>query len=174
MDKNEIEQMIAANLGAKSEYDRLVSDEVTDRGDPGPATDTAIAQTERSLGRPLPDSFREFLRVRNGIRHFDGDSHILAVEEITSDWVRQECAAKAELFVEFEDNDPFAEGAIPVMIGEDSNALLLWHPGKREGGVFSEYDIVEHIDDYESLFDYIRDDTRLVESMVEEESGEAG
>ena len=171
MDQDDIKELIAANLAAKDEYDRLVSDELTDRGNPGPASDDAIAAAARVLGQNLPASYRALLQVRNGIRFFDGDSHILAAEELTQDWVKRECAAKAELFVEFEGSNPFAKGAIPIMIGADSNAMLLWLP---VGGVFAEYDIVEHVDDYETLFDYIEEDTGLIEEMAEEESGEAG
>lgn len=170
MDQTEIEEVIAKNLAVKAEYERLVSDELTDRGDPGPASDEAIAATARALGQNLPEGYRALLQVRNGIRHFDGDSHILAVEELTRDWVKRECAAKAELFVEFEDENPLAKGAIPILIGEDSNALLLWLP---ERGVFAEYDIVEHIDDYETLFDYIGENTATFERLVKKESGEA-
>lgn len=174
MDQNEIQTMIAANLVAKDEYDRLVSDELTDRGNPGPASEQAILAAELVLGRRLPDSYRAFLLVRDGIRYFDGDSHILAVADLTSDWVKDVCADKAELFVEFEDSNPLAKGAIPILIGEDSNALLLWLPDEAGKGMFVEYDSVERIDEYATLFDYIREDTELVEEMVEEESGEAG
>lgn len=171
MDHDDIKEIIAANLAAKDEYDRLVSDELTDRGNPGPASDDTIAAAARALGQNLPDSYRALLRVRNGIRYFDGGSHILAVEELVKDWVKQECAARVALFVEFEDSNPFAEGAIPIMIGADSNAMLLWLP---VGGVFAEYDIVEHIEDYPTLFDYIRENTGIFERMIKKESGEAG
>lgn len=171
MDQNDIREMIDANLAAKAEYDRLVFDELTDRGDPGPAGDAAIAAAERALGQPLPASYRALLQVRNGILYFDGDSHILAAEDLSRDWVARECAAKTELFIEFEGGSPFARGAIPVMIGEDSNALLLWLPDGDGGGTFVEYDIVEQVGEYETLFDYIRDDTDLVREMADEEAG---
>lgn len=170
MDQNDIREIIAANLAAKDEYDRLVSDELTDRGNPGPASDDAIAAAERALGQRLPDSYRALLQVRNGIRYFEGDAHILAIEELVQDWVKRKCVARAGLFVEFEGGDPFAKGAIPIMIGEDSSALLLWLPDR---GVLAEYDIVQHVNDHETLFGYIQEDTKLVEEMVEEESGEA-
>ena len=75
MDQNEIQTMIAANLVAKDEYDRLVSDELTDRGNPGPASEQAILAAERVLGRRLPDKrrhlFHSFQRIQIGchLRH---------------------------------------------------------------------------------------------------------
>jgi hypothetical protein len=174
MTPNEIKQLIDENLRIKAEYERLVSDELTERGEPGGASDEMLAACEKTWHMRLPQSYRQLLQLRDGIRFFDGDSHILSTADLMQDWVRRECALKGEMFVEFSDANPFAQGALPVMIGEDSNALLLWQPSGDDGaGVFVEYDIVEQIDEYETLFDYIRDDTEIVSEMVSDEAEEA-
>ena len=172
MTDSEIRDMIAANLHVKVEYERLVSDEPTERGDPPGVADAVLATLERQIGTTLPGSYAQFLKVRDGFRFFDGGSHILSVADLGADWVARERAAKGEMFVEFTGADPFANGALPIMIGEDSNALLLYEPGREEGERFVEYDIVEEIDTYATLFDYIREDTELVGELVEDETSE--
>ena len=171
MTRDEIEELIAANLAAKAEYERLVDDELVDRGSPSGVSEAELVACEEVLGQRLPESYRQFLQVRDGLQYFDGDSHLLSLAALMQGWVREECAMKAELFAEFEDDNPFRHGALPVVIGEDSNAMLLWERG--DGGVFVEYDIVERIEEYASLFDYIREDTRIVGKMVEKEAGVA-
>ena len=170
MNESELREMIAANLQVKIEYEHLVSDEPTERGDPPGVPDTVIETLERQMGQKLPKSFAQFLKVRDGFRFFDGGSHILTVADLSADWVARERAAKGEMFVEFTGADPFANGALPIVMGEDSNALLLFEPGRDEGERFVEYDIVEEVDTYPTLFDYIQGDTELVGELVEDEA----
>ena len=55
--------------------------------------------------------------------------------------------------------------ALFALVRLDAQTLLLWLPDEAGKGMFVEYDSVERIDEYATLFDYIREDTELVEIL---------
>ena len=83
---------------------------------------------ERKVGTPLPPSYRAFLERHNGWGNFAGDGKLLAVEDHQREWVNERLADMQELFAEFEQENPFQMGSMPVMLGEDSDQILYLDP----------------------------------------------
>lgn len=163
-----LSNLVSESVSAHDTYERLAHDEVFERGSPEAATEESISRLESHYGKPLPDDYKAFLRLRNGFLLFDGDSHILSIDHHFEDWLSEMMSERFEMFEEFGDENPISSGAIPIVLGEDSNAMVLYQ--KTEDGMrYVEYDEVELIESHSSLEAYIAEDLRIRRLMIEEE-----
>ncbi|MFT2019325.1 SMI1/KNR4 family protein [Streptomyces sp. 796.1] len=108
--------------------DSLTDDDVRDADDLAarrarwlglpPATEEQIVALEQRLGRRLPPSYREFLKVTDGWRHAGGFVWLLA-GTADAHWHENE-SELAEMFAEFLDEDADAE---------ERRVVDIWHRG---------------------------------------------
>ncbi len=167
-----LNKLIAELAEAKRELDRLTLDEenVPELGKPCSARQ--IATLEGILGKPLPPSYRSFLELHNGWKSFDGDAKLLAVEDHGSGWVKERVKGLGFLFQEFESEDPFKEGAIPVLLGKKERNFLVLDPRTvRPNGEmdFVSYDLTEEEDRYKSFTSFLQDALKLTRELVKDE-----
>jgi SMI1 / KNR4 family (SUKH-1) len=130
-----LRQLIEQLAEALHTYDRLAFDEEYEHELGEPCSPQQLAVLQEKLGRPLPPSYRAFLELHNGWADFAGDAKLLAVEDHQSEWVADRLADMEELFPEFNQENPFEQGALPVLLGEDSDQVLYLDPrtARRDG-----------------------------------------
>ncbi|BCH25438.1 SMI1/KNR4 family protein [Mesorhizobium sp. L-8-3] len=109
-------------------YDKLAFDEEYDHELGEPASRQQLARLERKLSKPLPPSYRAFLELHNGWVNFAGDAKLLAVEDHDDEWVEDVLADLQEVFSDLDQENPFENGALPVMLGEDSRQAVYLDP----------------------------------------------
>ncbi|MGF9759338.1 SMI1/KNR4 family protein [Microvirga sp. 0TCS3.31] len=128
-------QLIWQLAEALRTYDRLAFDEEYEHELGEPCSPQQIAVLEKKLGKSLPPSYKAFIQLHNGWSHFAGDAKLLSMEDHQSEWVKERLADMEELFPEFGQENPFEQGALPVLLGEDSNQVLYLDPRtvRRDG-----------------------------------------
>jgi hypothetical protein len=136
-------------VAALREYDELVFDEILSHDLGVPATQGQIEALERNLGISLPPSYRVFLELHNGWSDFAGGAKLLSCEDHGSQWV----SARIDEWADLTDDDanPFAHGAIPVLLGLDESSFLVIDP--REKREQREMDLV--------MYDYMQEERRF-------------
>lgn len=121
-------ELIAQLAEALRAYDRLAFDEEYDHPLGKPCSDRQLATLEKRLGKPLPPSYREFLKLHNGWGELSGDAKLLSVEDQRAEWVEEHLEDLQEIFDDLDQENPFENGALPVFLGEDSNQCLYVDP----------------------------------------------
>jgi len=121
-------KLICQIAEALRDYDRLAFDEEYEHKLGEPCKKTQIDILEGKLGRPLSPGYKLFLELHNGWENFAGDAKLLSVEEQDSELVAERLLDMEELFPEFDQENPFQNGALPIMLGEDSNQVLYIDP----------------------------------------------
>ena len=105
-----------------------------------PASEADIAALERSLGRPLPPSYRTFLATYGRWEGFAG-TDLLGVKDHGNPHIKRRCADLSALFDEVKVADPLEAGAIPIGLSDGRNAILLEPPLRDDG----EMDVVTYV-----------------------------
>jgi SMI1 / KNR4 family (SUKH-1) len=165
-------QLIEELAEALRTYDRLAFDEEYEHKLGKPSSPTQIATLEKGLGKPLPPSYKAFLDLHNGWSDFAGDAKLLAVEDHGSEWVKERLLDLDELFDEFGGENPFNEGAIPVMLGEDSQQTLLVDPRTvREDGEmdFVALDIIEEERRFKDFTSFLQHKLNLLKQLIDKQ-----
>ncbi len=127
-EKSPVAKLIFQIAEALRDYDRLAFDEEYEHNLGKPCRKKQIDILEGKLGSPLSPSYRLFLELHNGWENFAGDAKLLSVEDQDSDLVAERLADMEELFPEFDQENPFQNGAVPIMLGEDSDQVLYVDP----------------------------------------------
>jgi hypothetical protein len=154
-------------------YDRLAFDEVIDHPRGKPCTDRQLAKLEKMLGRPLPPSYRAFLEMHNGWGEFSGESRLLSVEDQRSDWVRERLDDIDELCDEEEVENPFANGALPVLLGEDTRSVLYVDPrtARPDGEMdFVALDIIEEERRFPDFTSFLEHKLGVLRRLIDKET----
>ncbi|WP_210168306.1 SMI1/KNR4 family protein [Mesorhizobium sp. 1M-11] len=169
--KPNIRELIEKIVEAQRKYDSLKYDEELPHELGKPATDDEISSLEKRLGIPLPESYREFLTLHNGWSDFDAGGKLLATHDHNSKWVKEKIEFWGDLWPAEEDN-PFENGALPVMFGEDLSHFLVLDPSrvKKNGKIdFVEYEDMYESDVYKDFADYLGFKLETLEYMIDEE-----
>jgi hypothetical protein len=181
MKKTPLPQLVEQLSEAMRTYDRLAFDEEGEHQLGKPCSPAQIAVLEKILGRRLPPSYKAFIELHNGWSDFSGDAKLLAVADHKSDWVKERLLDMEELFGDADRENPFKKGAMPVMLGEDSNACLYVDPrAARPNGEmdFVQLDIVteeRRFKDFTSFLEYRLDlFKRMIDNQTKGEIDEEG
>ena len=168
----DLKRLIHELAEAKREYSRLAFDE-EDRMKLGePASPKQIAKLERRLGRPLPPSYKACLELHNGCDNFDGGLNLLAVEDRDSDWVKEWLKMLSMAFKEVREENPFEEGAIPILLGEGERSFLTLDPRtvRPDGEMdFVEFDLAEEENRFKDFTSFLRHDLDMERQLIEKE-----
>ncbi|MER8433107.1 SMI1/KNR4 family protein [Mesorhizobium caraganae] len=121
-------QLVEQLAQALRTYDQLAFDEEYEHRLGKPCSERQIAALEKKLGKPLPPSYRAFLELHNGWADLSGDAKLLAVEDHRAEWVEEHLEDLAEIFADLDQENPFENGGLVVLLGEDSNQLLYIDP----------------------------------------------
>jgi len=154
-------------------YDMLAFDEEEEHELGEPCSAEQIKTLEKKLGKSLPPSYRTFLELHNGWSDFAGDAKLLAVEDHESEWVKERLEDLEELFNEFDQDNPFNKGAIPVLLGEDSQQCLFVEPHTvRENGEmdFVALDIIEEERRFEDFTSFLQYKLNLLNAMIDNQT----
>jgi hypothetical protein len=168
----DLRKLIDELFEAKREYDRLVSDEEGTQQLGPPASSKQIAKLVDILGAPLPPSYRAFLELHNGWRDFDGGAKLLSVEDQSSAWVKARLEQLGDRLFEDDRKNPFLNGAMPVLLGEDEHNYLVLSPRKiHENGEmdFVMYDYSEEEQRFSDFTSFLQHDLDLMRELIDEE-----
>lgn len=168
----DLDRLIRALVDAMREYDRLAFDEEEPHEPEPPATPGQIARLERILGRPLPPSYRAFLERHNGWADFQGGARLLSVEDHQRPWVAERIRDISDLFFEDAADNPFRNGMLPVLLGEDENNYLVLDPStvRADGEMdFVMYDYGEEEERFETFTTFLEDTLDVIEALIEDE-----
>src|SRR5215469_3921599 len=124
---SELRTLIDKIAQAQVHYENLAFDEERPHALGAPASDEAIRSLEARLGSPLPPDYRDFLKLHNGWQNFHADGKLLAVEDQNVEWVRKKIKFWSDLW-DSEDPNPFARGALPIMLGESLHHFAVLDP----------------------------------------------
>ena len=168
-----LQKLIDDLAAAKRELDGLMFDEEYPHELGEPCTPEQITKLEGILGKALPPSYHAFLELHNGWRNFNGGAKLLAVEDQTSSWVEKRKEDLDELFYEDEDNEnPFNNGAIPILLGEDESDYLILDPNSlhQDGEmIFIAYDYTEEEERFTDFSSFLQQQLDLHLEMIEDE-----
>jgi hypothetical protein len=170
--KSDLKELIIELVAAQRELDRLMFDEDEPPSLGKPATSQQIATLEGVLGKPLPPSYRAFLELHNGWEDFDGEAKLLAVEDHGSKWVKKRVRELGDLFAETEDDNPFELGAIPLMLGKDTQNYLVLDPRKVRGNGemdFVTYDLTVQEDRFKDFTAFLADALKVLKGAIKSE-----
>ncbi len=169
--KPDLKELIEKIVEAQRRYDSLKYDEELPHELGKPATDEEIASLEKRLGMPLPESYREFLKLHNGWSDFDAGGKLLSTHDHNSKWVKDKIEFWSDLWPDDEDN-PFDNGAIAVMFGEDLSHFLVLDPSrvKKNGKVdFIEFEDMYESDTYKDFTEYLEFALETLEYTIDEQ-----
>jgi hypothetical protein len=167
----QLQDLIHELAEARRKYDRLAFDEEYAHELGQPCSPNQIATLERILGKPLPPSYRAFLELHNGWNDFVGDAKLLAVEDHGSEWVKKRLLDLSTLFADFGEN-PFNEGAIPVLLGNDARGFLIVDPRTvRQNGEmdFVSFHIVHEEDRFEDFTSFLQHKLNLLQERIDDQ-----
>jgi len=134
-----------------------------------PASAADIAGFEAHIGYALPPSYRMLLSLHNGWRHWEGDTHLLALDEMLhgpyADWVRdwkREAHGRGQVLI--------VQGLVVATALYADTGLILETALSLKGG---EMTIVDwdhrEIARYPDFLELLRRDAEDWEALVEEE-----
>ncbi|MDX8350502.1 SMI1/KNR4 family protein [Cognatiyoonia sp. IB215446] len=156
---------------AHQTYEKLVFDEDYDGVLGKPASLVHINELEKRIGITLPQNYKAFLLRHDGWANFDGEGKLLSVGDHAAEWVKSTVAEWSDIW-ESEDPNPFANGAVPIMLGEDIENFLVLNPTKRNHEnepVFELYDAMELEDTFQTFFDYLTQEFETLDEMIKDE-----
>jgi SMI1/KNR4 family protein SUKH-1 len=167
-------QMLIGDLSeALRKRDQLLFDEEYPHELGEPCSPSQIATLERILGKPLPPSYRAFLELHNGWKKFVGGARLLAVEDQESAWVKKRLEDLDTLFFEDEEaENPFKEGVIPVLLGEDERSFLVLDPRTfRQNGEmdFVQFDLTEEERRFEDFTSFLQHKLNLTQEIIQDQ-----
>jgi SMI1 / KNR4 family (SUKH-1) len=166
------ETLIQTLAEAMREYDQLAFDEEYPHDLGPPATAEQIAKLEKILGKPLPPSYRDFLKLHNGWSDFHGGAKLLAVEDHGSKWVKQRIKEIGDLFFEDDSDNPFQQGMLPVLLGKDENSYLVLDPSvvRKNGEMdFVRFDYSQEEKRFKDFTSFLHNESKVMQELVEEE-----
>lgn len=169
---DQLHSLVSDLAEAMLEYDRLAFDEEDEHQLGPPASPAQIAIFERALGAPLPPSYRSFLELHNGWSDFDGEAKLLAVEDHESPWVKERINDMSDLFFEDDGDNPFLNGMLPILLGENEDNYLVLDPStRRENGEmdFIMYDYGEEEERFSDFTSFLRDVLDVTREMIKDE-----
>ncbi len=158
---------------AQRAYERLAFDEENEHPLGKPCSQKQILTLEKRLGKPLPPSYRAFMELHNGWTNFAADAKLLAVEDHKSEWVEERLLDMKELFPEADQDDPFEQGSMLVMVGEDSEEVLYVDPStvRADGEMdFVALDIVEETGRYKDFTSFLEYKLDLFRRMIDKQT----
>ena len=164
--------LIAAIVLRQTQYDKLKFDERLEHQLGPPAKPAEIESLGRRLGAELPLDYRQFLALNDGWCDFDGDGKLLATTDHTQAWVQERVAEWCSIWDPDADN-PLANGALPVMIGESKNSFLVLDPrstGANGGCVFALYDFMVLEETFQSFTAYLQRRLEILDTLVARET----
>ncbi len=167
-----LEELVQKLVDAQSEYDRLTLDEEEPHELGPPALPGQIAKLESILGKPLPPSYRAFLELHNGWSDFSGGAKLLAIEDHERPWVKRRIRKLGDLLFGDDSKNPFVQGAIPILLGEEENSYLVLDPRSvRKSGEmkFVRYDYGQVERTFKDFTSFLRDELDLMLSLIEDE-----
>jgi SMI1 / KNR4 family (SUKH-1) len=167
-----LQKLIHELIEAKREYYRLAFDREPRMKLGAPCSPEQLARLAAILGKPLPPSYRAFLELHNGWDGFDGDTKLLAVEDHEQAWVKNRVKTLSSLLEEYADENPFKEGAMPVLLGEDERAFTVLDPRKvRKNGEmdFVTFDLMQEQDRFKDFISFLEDDLVVTQELIEDE-----
>ena len=172
--KNRIDLMklIKELAEAQLEYDRLISDEEEEHELGLPASSKQIAKLDSILGKPLPPSYRSFLELHNGWGDFDGGAKLLSVEDQRHKWVKERLKELGELLFEDDSKNPFLNGCIPILLGEDENNYLVLDPStvRKNGEMdFVMYDYNQEEARFNDFTSFLQHSLKVMQALIKEE-----
>ncbi|MBE7446402.1 MAG: SMI1/KNR4 family protein [Planctomycetia bacterium] len=80
IDRFTVEHWMQEVFKLNQEYYDLIRAGIKQRLNP-PAKESEIAAFEKWLGQQLPPSYRIFLSLHNGWQHWEGDTHLISIEQ---------------------------------------------------------------------------------------------
>jgi len=173
MSKVQLQKLIDDLAEAMRQRDRLLFDEEYPHELGKPSSPKQIATLERILGKPMPPSYRAFLELHNGWNKFDGGAKLLAVEDQGSAWVKKRLEDLDTLFYEEEEGEnPFKEGAIPVLLGEDELNFLVLDPRTvRQNGEmdFIQFDLTEEEERFKDFTSFLEHKLNLTREIIDDQ-----
>jgi hypothetical protein len=136
-----------------------------------PASDRDLNAFETFLGYSLPASYRMFLSLHNGWQCFEGDEHLLAIQQQMrgpyAEWIR---TMKAEHWDE--GREVILEGLI-IGVELNSSSSLILDTRKRDKR--GEMDVVNwefaEVARYSDFLDMLKKQAVDLEELIEEEEG---
>jgi hypothetical protein len=170
--RSEVKKLVDDFVEASREYHLLRFDDEYSFRLGKPCSPKQIAALEKTIGKPLPPSYRAFLELHNGFDGFIGSRNLLAVEDQGDGWVEFELKKLGARFDEFGDINPFKQGAIPVELGEDDPVYLVLDPRKvRKNGEmdFVQYEYSKEENRYDSFVSYLQSELASVRRLIEKE-----
>jgi hypothetical protein len=165
-------QLIEQLAEALRTYDQLAFDEEYEHRLGRPCSEKQLAFLEKKLGKPLPPSYKAFLELHNGWADLSGDAKLLAVEDHRAEWVEEHLEDLAEIFADLDQENPFEKGALPVLLGEDSNQLLYIdpHTARDDGEMdFVALDITAEEGRFPNFTSFLADKLELLCVMIDGE-----
>jgi SMI1/KNR4 family protein SUKH-1 len=173
MDTRRLPDLIQNLLEAQVRYERLAFDEENDHPLGPPCTPQQIRSLEKRLGNALPPSYRAFMERHNGWTNFAADAKLLAVEDHSSDWVKDRLLDMQELFPDTDQEDPFQQGAMLVLIGEDSDEVLYVDPRtmRPDGEMdFVALDIVQETQRFPDFISFLEYKLDLFKRLIDRQT----
>lgn len=169
MDPNEMERWVHRNSELRRRYYSLIAAGIEQELGP-PASEADISAFESHVGYPLPPSYRMFLSLHNGWRHWEGDTHLLSLEQMRhgpyADWVRawkEEAKGRGETLIE--------QGLVVATALHADTGLIMETALRYAGG---EMAIInwEHqeIARYSDFLELLQRDAEDWEALVDEEA----
>jgi SMI1 / KNR4 family (SUKH-1) len=168
----QLQQLIGDLAEAQRTRDRLVFDEEYPHELGTPSSPQQLATFERILGKPLPPSYRAFLELHNGWNKFSGGAKLLGSEDHGSAWVKKRLDDLDTLFYEEEGGNPFAEGAVPVMLGEDERNYLVLDPRtvRPDGEMdFVQFDLTREERRFKDFTSYLQYRLNLMREIIDDQ-----
>ena len=165
-------RLIEESIAAKNEYSKLASDRIPDMRLGPPCTEQQLDELAARLGKPLPPSYLSFLSLHDGWFHFDGDTHLLSVADHREAWVKEKVEELSGLMKEYGEDDPFARGALPIVLGPDEGTFVVLDPRKvRKNGEMDVvmYDLTEEQDRLKDFVAFLQDDLEVTQVLIDEE-----
>lgn len=172
MDKAELRTLVDSLAEAKRELDKLTLDKELSHDLGPPCSPQQIAAMEQIAGGKLPETYRGFLELHNGWSDFAGSAKLLAVEDHESAWVKKRITELGSLFEEFEPENPFDGGGIPILLGKREQDFLLLEPpakatGKERG--FLAFNITRKERRYKDFSQFLEFDLKLTQKLIANE-----
>lgn len=166
-----MENLIQELLNAFNELDKLMFDEYVDHRLGSPCSIAQIADFEKSIGFLLPPSYHEFLILHNGWDKFDGGAKLLAIEDFQSDWVLKRKNEIETYIFEEEDQTPFDQNMVPILLGEENNFLLLDPNTVKKNGEmdFIAYDFSEEEARFPDFYSFLKSHLESMTRLIDEE-----
>lgn len=172
MDEDKLKVLIAEISQRQLELDKLMFDEPLPHEMAPPATSGNINRLRRLLGADIPADYRQFLEHHDGWSDFDGDGKLLATTDHWEEWVKERVAEWGSIWDPDEDN-PFASGALPVLLGPTKNSFLVIDPRRRNDAdecVFVMYDFMVEEEMFSTFASYLERRLSILEALIDRQT----